>query len=69
MPIGSTTAAALGVAVLRVIGKVIEWIVKYLRGAFSGQRLQGPCAPGAGGSVPLVPSSRTRNGSSQGAPP
>src|SRR6187401_328373 len=66
---GSTIAADFAVAGLRVIGKVMEWTVKNLRGAFSGQRLQGPCSPGLAGSVLFVPSSRTWNGSSQGAPP
>ena len=69
MPFGSTMAGVLGVAVFNVIGSVIAWMLKYLRGESVGQRLQGPCSPGLAGSVLLVPSSRTWKGSSQGAPP
>jgi hypothetical protein len=59
----------LEIADLNVIGNVIAWIVKNFLGEFSGQRLHGPCSPGLACSVLLVPSSRTRNGSSHGAPP
>src|SRR6185295_7401705 len=69
MPMGSTIAADFAVAGFRVIGNVMEWIVKNLRGEFSGHKLQGPCSPGLACSVLFVPSSRTWKGSNHGAPP
>ena len=62
-------AGVFAVAFFNVIGRVMAWIVKNLRGAFSGQRLHGPCSPGRACSVLFVPSSLTWNGSSHGAPP
>src|SRR5690348_14544956 len=61
-------AGVLAVAFFNVMGNVIAWMLKYLSGAPSGQRLQGPFSPGLAGSVELLPSSRRWIGSNQGAP-